>query len=452
MPMTARRLDAGPTTINFPNPTTSISYQQHVDNYLHSLSTNRFHQLSDNDALTLHKLTLPDGSIAFSIHKTTKQQNNILSCDTHVLNNKQLGQKNNPAQQVNNHLNKTQSPNTLYTDENMNNTVLKNSWKNVQSKHKFKEKSHKFATHSTYKKLGDITNLITLKKRETNLNRHPQKSSSSLLNEAQQLKRNNPPATMPSAALVTPSKSVINNDSPREDTYLDFLIGIQNIFDGAVISKLKKTQASDLYDSLLAYQLTPFDKRPSNFQPLTYIKKALTEAVDKNNAVIILFNDSIDIQNRENREDDRIRQYLPSDMALSKTFSLVSLRALSLVEAQLLLGRYYMEENIEADDSFLQEADRVELIVEIYDILHTIYCNNTNHSIVDALEDSNKAKKVQRKPNKNLRYLTTIQILALFLIQQKPPQIPKVMKPNPNVTILLLRQTKNRKLLSLMSI
>lgn len=142
---------------------------------------------------------------------------------------------------------------------------------------------------------------------------------------------------MPSAALVTPSKSVINNDPPREDTYLDFLIGIQNIFDGVVISKLKKTQANDLYD----------------FQPLTYIKKALTEAVDKNNAVIILFNDSIDIQNRENREDDRIRQYLPSDMALSKTFSLVSLRALSLVEAQLLLGRYYMGENIEADDSFL---------------------------------------------------------------------------------------------------
>ena len=420
MPMTARRLNAGPTTINFPNPTTSISYHQHVDNYLHSLSTNRFHQLSDNDTFTLNKLTLPYGSIAFSIHKTTKQLFNILSNDTHVLNIEQLDQKNHPAQQVKTYLNKCQSPKQFYTDENVNNDVIKNPWKNVQYKYKFKENSHKSTTHSNYKKIDDITNLTTLKKRETNLNRHPQKSSRSLLREAQQFKCNNSPVPMPSAALVTPSKSVISDDPPREDTYLDFLIDIQTIFDGVVIPKLKKSQACDLYDSLPVYQLTPFDKRPSHFQPFTYIKKALTEAIDKNSVAIISFNDSIDIQNSENREDDRLHQSLPPDMALSKTFPLISLRALSPVEAQLLLGRYYMEEDIEADDSFLQEADRVELIVEIYDIIHIIYCNNKNLIIVDVLEDSKKDKKSTKKTNRNPRYPTKlVLIIALLLFQSK---------------------------------
>ena len=41
----------------------------------------------------------------------------------------------------------------------------------------------------------------------------------------------------------------------------------------------------------------------------------------------------------------------------------------------------------------------MELIVEIYDIIHIIYCNNKNLIIVDVLEDSKKDKK-KYKENK----------------------------------------------------
>ena len=77
---------------------------------------------------------------------------------------------------------------------------------------------------------------------------------------------------MPSAAFVSPTKDS-DKENRCDDTYMDFLIGIQNLFDDINISSLKKSKANDIYDILLSYQLTPFDRRSGGPQILSCIKK-----------------------------------------------------------------------------------------------------------------------------------------------------------------------------------
>ena len=115
---------------------------------------------------------------------------------------------------------------------------------------------------------------------------------------------------MSPAATISPLKDNLNVH--REDTYLDFLVSIQNRLDDVNIPTLKKAKAEDIYDQLLAYQLTPFDRRPFRLARLSAIKTALSTALETNNQAIIAFNDSIEVQARENREDDRVRMYLPN--------------------------------------------------------------------------------------------------------------------------------------------
>ena len=68
---------------------------------------------------------------------------------------------------------------------------------------------------------------------------------------------------MSPAATISPLKETLTNNVHREDTYVDFLVSIQNLLDDVNIPTLKKVKAGDVYDQLLAYQLTPFDRLPS---------------------------------------------------------------------------------------------------------------------------------------------------------------------------------------------
>ena len=49
-------------------PTQNMSEQTQIEQYMTTLKKNPFHLLCYDNAPTLHKLILPDGSIAFSIH------------------------------------------------------------------------------------------------------------------------------------------------------------------------------------------------------------------------------------------------------------------------------------------------------------------------------------------------------------------------------------------------
>lgn len=71
MPMSTNRQGIDESIQHHVPPTSTISEQLQVEQYMKTLKKNPFHSLCYDNAPTLHKLILPDGSIAFSIHPNT---------------------------------------------------------------------------------------------------------------------------------------------------------------------------------------------------------------------------------------------------------------------------------------------------------------------------------------------------------------------------------------------
>ena len=69
--MSIYRCDDEVTITRYFNPTPTQNDNEQVESYLQSLQKNTFHSLSYDGSPTLNKLTLSDGTIAFSIHPTT---------------------------------------------------------------------------------------------------------------------------------------------------------------------------------------------------------------------------------------------------------------------------------------------------------------------------------------------------------------------------------------------
>ena len=119
------------------------SLQKHVHSYLHSLKSNPYHILDDQNQPSLHKLTLPDGSIAFSIHKTPKQLLHILSNDpqtgpTYYLEDIKTPELNKSIPHQISHDMKIN-----HNDENTTDVVNNNTWRKIPSKNKTKKKQSK---------------------------------------------------------------------------------------------------------------------------------------------------------------------------------------------------------------------------------------------------------------------------------------------------------------------
>ena len=97
MPMTILRPVVGPTNVLRTNPHDTYHFPNDVKSYLQSLETNPFHSLSDIKNKSFHKLHLPDGSIAFSIHSTTHDLFKTLQRDRHTTDETYLEHKKTPS-------------------------------------------------------------------------------------------------------------------------------------------------------------------------------------------------------------------------------------------------------------------------------------------------------------------------------------------------------------------
>ena len=171
-----------------------------------------------------------------------------------------------------------------------------------------------------------------------------------------------------------PSDATANHVQPSNEPnqnvipHMDFLEAIQDLFDGVKISNLRKKTALDLYYRVLAHRLMPFDHRSSKSLLLPAIQKLLRTEESINDAAIVELADSHDRQKQENDENLSLRMMHPYPLKITKDMHVRALRSLNIEDVRTLLEEYYEESDMEVDDSFIQEADRVELIVEIYDI------------------------------------------------------------------------------------
>ena len=151
MPMTILRPDVGPTKNNQPYLHTTYHLNQDVNSYLKTLENNPFHLLSDEKQHKLHKLNLPDGSIAFSIHPTTTDLLHILQSNTHTTNLQYLEQRETPSTANCPNVENRHSNVYMYDDENGSSNLNKNQWLKIKPKQKNKKQTIKcFHSKTTY--------------------------------------------------------------------------------------------------------------------------------------------------------------------------------------------------------------------------------------------------------------------------------------------------------------
>ena len=159
MPMTILRPVVGPTNVLQTKPHNTYHFPNDVKSYLQSLETNPFHSLSDIKNTSFHKLHLPDGSIAFSIHSTTNDLFKILQRDTHTTKDSLLEYRKIPSS-----ANHSQQPdmNTIDCELNKENSKIhlnKNMGKNNIPNYKYKNKTNKNRSQKWHIKNADMINL-----------------------------------------------------------------------------------------------------------------------------------------------------------------------------------------------------------------------------------------------------------------------------------------------------
>ena len=310
--------------------------------------------------------------------------------NTHTNNSQDLEQRETPSTANYPNVENRYDNVYMHEDEKCRLSLNEHQWQKIKPKQKTRIRQLNAPSPKTHIKKVNEQKLNTKKYDPFTPD---EKQFFSLLYEAQKEHTFTETPTMSTAALVTPTKGTNKLDPLLEESYIDFLFSVRDLFDEIRIGTLQKTKAMALYEQVLTHTLTPFDQR-TQIMKLSDIKTALRKAKLANDKAIEAFQDK-DYRKRELKEDRRLRQYLSTDMKLDKTFTLQALRSLTLSEAQLLLTKHYSSEDLESDDSLLQGEDRIELIIEIYEILHTNYCNNLNKSVLDEddIMDSDDTKE-----------------------------------------------------------
>ena len=207
--------------------------------------------------------------------------------NTHTNNSQDLEQRETPSTANYPNVENRYDNVYMHEDEKCRLSLNEHQWQKIKPKQKTRIRQLNAPSPKTHIKKVNEQKLNTKKYDPFTPD---EKQFFSLLYEAQKEHTFTETPTMSTAALVTPTKGTNNLDPLLEESYIDFLCSVRDLFDEIRIGTLQKTKAMALYEQVLTHTLTPFDQR-TQIMKLSDIKTALRKAKLANDKAIEAFQD-----------------------------------------------------------------------------------------------------------------------------------------------------------------